>query len=230
VFYGIGVSGATLEAINTTNQAIFGHSTDGAGVAAQSINVEAFSGGVIPSSTNTTVPIAVLTRGTSGTAANNIGGSLDFYIEADNGTNYLSNQVISKFTTSANATRTSQFSITGVASGTTNTILSINAGGALVHTVDVDIASSPTSHGLSATSNYFQVYDGTNTGTYTLPAISGNTGMTLVFKNTNSGTLTINSNSGSNEIYTTTAVNTLSLSTGQSAILINTGTYWAKIN
>jgi len=83
-----------------------------------------------PSSTNTVVPIIRLTRNSSGTPANGIGQSIDFHTETTTSAQE-SNKIISKWTDATNATRTSEFSITGVNSGTTGTILTIAGDGSI---------------------------------------------------------------------------------------------------
>lgn len=70
-----------------------------------------------------------------------------------------------------------------------------------------------------------QVFTGT-TSTWTLPVIAANTWKRLYLKNRGSGTLTINANGGTNTIFTTSAVSTFSLNTGESVILLNDGVYW----
>lgn len=83
-----------------------------------------------PSSTNTVISMASLERFTSGTAANGIGASVDFSLE--NATSFgVSNQLISKWTDATNATRTSEFSITGVNSASTSTLFTLSGSGAL---------------------------------------------------------------------------------------------------
>lgn len=84
---------------------------------------------VIPSSTNSVAEIALFRRNTQGAAANGIGGGLGFYIQNVSGSSNLSNQLISKWTGATDATRTSQFDITGVNSATTETFANFQTGG-----------------------------------------------------------------------------------------------------
>lgn len=81
------------------------------------------------STTNSILSNSEFTRSTGNTAANGIGESIDFKIETSTGVNQISNQFISQLTDATNATRTSQFSITGVNSGTTGNILVIAGDG-----------------------------------------------------------------------------------------------------
>lgn len=93
-------------------------STSSTGVFASSVSGKAIIGSVQPSSTNTVVTVFQSNRETSGTAADGIGGSFDFTTHTNAGaTAPISNQLISKWTTADNATRTSQLSITGVYNG-----------------------------------------------------------------------------------------------------------------
>ncbi len=82
-------------------------------------------------STNTVLANLKLSRGTTGTAANGIGFSIDMYVESSGGTSHLSNQLITKWSNATAASRTSEFSITGVNSTTTATILTLAGTGAL---------------------------------------------------------------------------------------------------
>lgn len=68
------------------------------------------------------------------------------------------------------------------------------------------------------------VFTGT-TATYTLPAVSGNTGVGFWIKNRGSGTITLN-RAGSDNIYDTTTQTTISITAGQGAYIYNDGTYW----
>lgn len=140
----------TLRVINTTNTAIRGETTSGnavfgiatTGVGGQfnttsgSAAIQGFStnslGGNFangPASTNTVVTVVGVQRGTTGTAADGIGASIDISLTTTTTPNVLSNQIISKWTTANNPTRTSEFSITGVNSGSTNVLLTISGAG-----------------------------------------------------------------------------------------------------
>jgi len=72
------------------------------------------------------------------------------------------------------------------------------------------------------------VFTGTTT-TWTLPTVAGNTNKTYFIKNRGSGAITLNSNAGGNDIYTTTAVNTITINAGESALLWNDGTYFLEM-
>lgn len=72
----------------------------------------------------------------------------------------------------------------------------------------------------------FWHFTGTTT-TWTLPPISGYTGVTYYLKNMGSGNITLNSNAGSNDIYDVIAVNTLTIAPGVARIIINDGSVWA---
>lgn len=77
----------------------------------------------------------------------------------------------------------------------------------------------------SATNNY--AFSGTVATTWTLPAISGNTGVELKIKNRGTVTLTI-TRAGTDQIYDTGLVTSVSILTGASATFVNDGTYWIK--
>lgn len=72
------------------------------------------------------------------------------------------------------------------------------------------------------------VFTGSSATTWGLPTIAGNTGVRFVFKNRGSDKVTLTP-AGDDEIFTTTAVSTLELDTGDSAELINDGTYWVVV-
>lgn len=69
------------------------------------------------------------------------------------------------------------------------------------------------------------VFTGTTT-TWTLDPITGNTNTSIFIKNRGSGAITLNTNAGASEIYSTSAVATISIAAGSAIILINDGTYW----
>lgn len=69
------------------------------------------------------------------------------------------------------------------------------------------------------------VFSGT-TSTWTLPAIASSMNMTIHIKNRGSGSITLNSNIGGNDIYDTSATNTITIAANASAMLSNDGTYF----
>lgn len=82
---------------------------------------------------NTTAAFAISKSGQGGTPANGFGVSIDFSIADDTPPSaLLANQLISKWTTVTHATRTSQFSITGVNSAVTNVLLQIAGSGQFI--------------------------------------------------------------------------------------------------
>jgi hypothetical protein len=78
-----------------------------------------------------------------------------------------------------------------------------------------------------STSGYY-TFNGTTT-TWTLPAISGNTGKEYFVKNKGSGAITIVSNAGGSDIYTTTAVTSFLIQPGNAFTIYNdSGTYTVR--
>lgn len=165
--------------------------------------------------------IELIRTRSAGATSNGVGTSIDFLVS----TSLLrpSNQIISQWADATDATRTSQLLITGVNSGTSGTILTINAGGALVITVNT---VSGTTNVLASTSAYQQVFTGGSGSTWTLPAVTGNAGLTYYIKNRGSASITLNSNAGGNDIYSTSAVNTLTITAGTSIVLVNDGSFY----
>lgn len=138
---GAGAPSTTLDAQNTTGVAskgisssgvgMWGISTSNVGVQANSISNIALFASINPASTNTAVTIATFERNTQTTAGNNIGGSLDIKLQVSGGSTQLSNQFVSKFTDVTIATRTSTAIITGVLSGSTVDVWTMNANGSV---------------------------------------------------------------------------------------------------
>jgi hypothetical protein len=84
--------------------------------------------------------------------------------------------------------------------------------------------SSATTLTLTTSSSAY-VYTGSSAATWTLPAISGNTGLRFNFKNRGTATLTVQ-RAGTDQIYVESAINTLILGPGASGQVLNDGTYW----
>lgn len=131
-------TGFGLSAVSTSGDGIFGqggnigvvaYSPSGSGLQASSdsgLPLEVFRN---TSTTNAVVRTSYFLAQTTGTAADGLGGSIDFRISTTSGLDQLSNQLVSKWTTAANATRTSQFIITGVNSAVTADLLTISGNG-----------------------------------------------------------------------------------------------------
>jgi len=89
----------------------------------------ALMGTASSATTSTVLPAVLAQRTTTGTAANGIGVSYDFNLQASNGVTPVSNQLISKWTNATYATRTSQFDIAGVNSASTETFANFQTAG-----------------------------------------------------------------------------------------------------
>jgi hypothetical protein len=108
-------AGSGLVGQSVTGFILEGYTTSNAGAVLQ----------VDPASTNTVIPVLQLSRSTSGTSADNIGASLEYYLETSGTVGQpLSNSLVSKWSTADNDTRTSQFIIRGVNSTSTGDIIS----------------------------------------------------------------------------------------------------------
>lgn len=121
--------GAGVQGINNTSGygGIF-QSSSGTGLWGLSTTGLAFLATTSPTSTNTVVPVARLTRSSSGTPANEIGGSLEFYNRTTT-TEMVTNSIRSIWADATQATRTSRLEITGVNSGSAVTHLTITGAG-----------------------------------------------------------------------------------------------------
>ena len=87
---------------------------------------------IAASSTNTVLPVVQLVRQTQSNGANNIGGSIEFYLQKTASGIALSNQIISEYLVATNGTQTSQLRFTGVNSGSTVDKMYINSSGTLI--------------------------------------------------------------------------------------------------
>lgn len=123
-----------LQGINSsTGAGVYGQSSGGYGVYGNgATGVYGYSttneGGIFssqPTTTNTIHAVLRLERFTSGTPANNMAGSLDMDLSTSV-TGRIANQLIWKWVDATDATRTSQFIITGVNNAVTGDILTLN--------------------------------------------------------------------------------------------------------
>ncbi len=105
--YGASTSNIGTYGISTTSVGIYGASTSSYGFYSTSTSGIACGAVINPSSTNTTAEIMRLQRTTSGTAAANIGGSMDWYVEDAAGTAELSGRQSVLLTTATNGAETS---------------------------------------------------------------------------------------------------------------------------
>jgi hypothetical protein len=141
--FGLEVDGndyhSALKGVNSdVGAGLYGSSVGGYGVYGQgAIGVVGYStsgeGGSFatqPSSTNSVVDIIRLQRYSSGTPANGMGGSIQMELSTSV-TGRLSNQLISKWADATDATRRSQFIITGVNGGVTADLFTLSGTGAL---------------------------------------------------------------------------------------------------
>lgn len=131
---GIGIvseatTGVGITAEATSGRALSATVTSGIGVEIEASTGSLINGFVIPATTNSTHSLAQFSRFTTGTAANNIGSSLDFAVETTNGTGQITNQFVTIWTDATHATRTSRFTLTGTNSAASNDIVSFNGNG-----------------------------------------------------------------------------------------------------
>lgn len=196
--YGISSAGNGVYATTATGNAVNGESSgSGNGVRGLTVSGNSFYGQINGASTNTVVPNMRLVRvGTGGAGADGIGHSFDFYTQTDAGIGSIniSNQLISKWTTAAAATRTSQFIITGVNSATTGDIISFEGNkrvllyGRLETQQGADVASVAGAIAVGLDGNVFEL-TGTNAVTLISNLNWGN-GSEITFVFTSTATLT----------------------------------------
>ncbi len=197
---GVGVKGESAGA----GAGVDGVSSSGVGVSGTSTTGVAGVFSINPSSTNTVVEVMRLVRASSGTPANGIGASLQFLSETTV-QNSLSNNLISKWTDATDATRTSQFIITGVNNTVTADLFTLSGNGQLQlnkYGVDTFYNTPVRTLGVDGSGNVVEFVNAADTNIY----------------NT-SGTLT------ANRVVTTTASYKLTV-TGSSPVVfevVNTG-------
>lgn len=187
--------GVQGEAVGSLGAGVFGLTSNATG-----IGVRAFaSTGGLPLfaqnsgvNTNDIVTVAKIERvSATGGTADGAGGSMLFSLETGTNANMnTSNQIVSKWTTAANATRTSQMYITGVNSATENTIMYLEGdkrtrfNGRAEMQQGADVASVAGAIALGYDGNVFEI-----TGTNTITLISNlgfqnGTEITLLFTST----------------------------------------------
>lgn len=232
--YALGsLKGADIQSTNLglfvfgTAQGMQTKSTNGEGILAQSDAIRAGKFITNLSTTNTVDEVLNLQRAVqSGVGAAGIGAAITLSAENTSGAQVTTAQWVGKFTTATAGAEVSEISMIGVNNSATNTVLKIGGDGALT-TYGKRIMSVVTSGAgtltLGNSENY--VFTGTTT-TWTLPAVSGTSGVIYYIKNRGVGAITLNANAGANEIFDLAAVNTISVDSGGSVILISDGTYF----
>jgi hypothetical protein len=226
-FNRLGTSNAsTIAAVSNTGNALNATSTSGTAFIARSTSGLGGLVGINPSSTNSVVEVLRVERSTSGTAADGIGGYIGFSTETDNGSLQESGRISSELTTAANATRTSAMKFYTINSASSNVSLTIDGDGTITTTGRRKLAVVTSADGTLTLGNAeAYIFNGTTT-TWTLPPVSGTTGLIYYIKNIGSGSITLNADSGNNEIYSTSAVNTITVTAGSAIILISNNTYF----
>lgn len=134
---GNGLSGTAVTGSVTTGTGVNGVATSGVGVQGSVSTGTPGKFVAIPATTNTTVTMLDLQRLTSGTAAANIAGSIQYTL-ATTIAGQMSNQLVSKWTVATSASRTSQWDLIGVNSAVSATLLSAHGSGV----VGIGISSS----------------------------------------------------------------------------------------
>lgn len=231
---GIGVHGSSTNSVG-----VLGISTNSTGIWAQSSTVDAlyaqspYTNGVAtfvanPSSTNTVHTVLNVSRSSTSAGADGIAGAIDFNINNSTaaGSMTKANQLISQLTAAAAGSEVSRFTIKGVNSGAPTTVATFDGDGSLTTTGKRYISTVTSSAGTLTIGNAQAYFFNGSTTTWTLPPVSGTTGLTYILKNIGSGSVTLNADSGSNEIYSTSAVNTYTVTAGSSVTLISNGTYF----
>lgn len=127
------ISGANTGAGNSINansfsgtgNAVYALSDISNSIWARSISGTAGIFSIEPSSTNTVDTTLIIRRKTTGTAANGIAGTVIFETTDTNGTTLMSNELITRLTTAAAASKTSQVSLVGISNAITDTVMTL---------------------------------------------------------------------------------------------------------
>ncbi len=132
---GTSTSGYGVAGISSSNLGGYFASTSSLGLDVYTNNSSGlpsaqFTTGEGNGNSNTVLQNLIIRRVTAGTPGNGIGSSIDFDTRTVTSNDY-SNRLISKWTDATHATRTSQFIITGVNSGTTADRFTLSGNGAL---------------------------------------------------------------------------------------------------
>lgn len=125
-----GSSGTAIEAVSNSGYGAIITSNSGQGLLLGSTTGLPFQIQANPASTNSIFSMIDMQRYSQGTAASGIGQSIDYEIETTTGIG-TSTSLISKWTTATDATRTSEFSITGVNSASSSTLFTLSGSGQL---------------------------------------------------------------------------------------------------
>jgi hypothetical protein len=128
---GASTGGPGVFGSSSSNDGVDAISETGVGLYARSTSSYAIQSVVLPTSTNTVEAVLRVERNTSGTAADGIGGSVDFFTAASDGNAYASNQLVSKWVDATTVSRTSRLIIQGVSSATTQDVLTLYGEGAV---------------------------------------------------------------------------------------------------
>jgi len=102
-----GTNNIGVQGISSDNFGVYGTSTSGIGVYGSSTSSIGGWFSINPSSTNTVTEILRVRRLTSGTATTGIGGSMDWYLEDDGGTEELTGRISNLLTNAGAATEAS---------------------------------------------------------------------------------------------------------------------------
>lgn len=114
---GVGISSSTTSGnafygVSTNSYAAYLQSTNGYGAFVYSTNNTALYAGVNPSSTNSVVDVMNVQRTTSGTAANGIGGAINYLLQTSGGSTVTAVKLEAIWDDATTATRTSDFVVT----------------------------------------------------------------------------------------------------------------------
>lgn len=123
------VNAPAIEAFSVNGIGVIGASVNDVGLLGSSTNNAACQLDTTPDSTNSVVSLLRLFRSSTGLAQNGIGASINILNKTTQGGGYQTNTIISKWTDVTHASRTSEFSITGVNNAITDTLLSISGAG-----------------------------------------------------------------------------------------------------
>lgn len=245
---GSAVGGNGVEGIASTGTGVFGSATSGFGITGTATTGEAFNFSTDPASNSSIAGIGQFSRSTTGTPANGIGLSLDFFVEDSSGSGNITNQIQSQWTNVNHSVRTSSLLFRGFNNGASN-LLAIFAGSGQLQ---LNQYTSPTSFtgtaianlAVDATGKIIEVSPGgvpginavlgvgdTSTGKALL--MNDSSGNNILSVDANGQQVIIQSTSPSNgafAVFENSGQNVLTVTGTQSAMQAGNGTFTNLVN
>ncbi len=223
--YSGGSSGIGVQAFGTgaNSSAVLATNDSGTGITVSSTTGLPAYIYASPASTNTSVEIMRLARNTSGTAAANIGAHIAMYVENGAGNTPEATKISSVFTDVTNTAEKSVIDFhTRNGVNFTNRVFRILPGGNIQGTAVIAVGNTT----FTASTPRMVSYNGAGAATFTLPPVSGFTGVEFYVKNKSAADSVTVVPTNASEIFSTSAVSTFEITAGDGQIFYNDGSHW----